>query len=392
MRAQCARLGRFLRRRPSERRLNWCATWPAREKSAPTVDRLLPLMRSGSPLLRWECVWALGEIGDHRAVEPLIEALEDTDSSVSEGAALALSKLGSLAVDRLIEALPSADPEVRLAVVWVLGVVRDQRAAATALGRLRAPSAVPLLVDLLRDQDEEVRGAAANALGLVADARAIGPLLELMRSGGEAATEAALAVAAMGPPAVAPLMALLTDPDDDVGDAAAGALAAICEPAAEPLLALMRDTEGDDRARWRAAWALSMMGPAVVDALMALLGHEAPCVRGRAVRALSGAGVPRALDAVLPLLGDQDERVRCSAAASIGRMGCSRGVAPLLAALPEATGDFRAAVVAALGHLDDRQIAGRLRPLLVDAEEPVREAAREALAAITNRRPRRGGR
>ncbi|NLN91456.1 MAG: HEAT repeat domain-containing protein, partial [candidate division WS1 bacterium] len=199
MRAQCARLGRFLRRRPSERRLNWCATWPAREKSAPTVDRLLPLMRSGSPLLRWECVWALGEIGDHRAVEPLIEALEDTDSSVSEGAALALSKLGSLAVDRLIEALPSADPEVRLAVVWVLGVVRDQRAAsylapllgsadaamrataATALGRLRAPSAVPLLVDLLRDQDEEVRGAAANALGLVADARAIGPLLELER-------------------------------------------------------------------------------------------------------------------------------------------------------------------------------------------------------------------
>ena len=53
--------------------------------------------------------------------------------------------------------------------------------------------------------------------------------------------------------------------------------------------------------------ALSMMGPAVVDALMACLGMRLhACAAGRCAR--SWRGVPRA-QTVLPLLGDQDERV-----------------------------------------------------------------------------------
>jgi len=39
---------------------------------------------------------AVGEIGDTRAVEPLIKALSDSDESVREGAAGALEKMGKL--------------------------------------------------------------------------------------------------------------------------------------------------------------------------------------------------------------------------------------------------------------------------------------------------------
>ena len=44
--------------------------------------------------VRRSAAWALGKIGDARAVEPLAAALRDNDSDVREAAAQALKSLG----------------------------------------------------------------------------------------------------------------------------------------------------------------------------------------------------------------------------------------------------------------------------------------------------------
>ncbi len=62
----------------------------------------------------WVASDALGKIGDKRAVEPLITALDDEDELVREGAAKALGMLGDKrAVEPLITALGDEDVSVR---------------------------------------------------------------------------------------------------------------------------------------------------------------------------------------------------------------------------------------------------------------------------------------
>ncbi len=78
----------------------------------------------------------LGEIGDRRAVEPLIRALDLTDSPTQCAAIRALVKIGDRrAVEPLIELLEKdCWHSVTANAAWALGEFRDRRAAA-ALAR-----------------------------------------------------------------------------------------------------------------------------------------------------------------------------------------------------------------------------------------------------------------
>jgi HEAT repeat protein len=65
-------------------------------------------------------------IKDPRAVEPLIAALEDTDSSVRAKAASALGEIRDLrAVGALIAALKDTDSSVRAEAASALGKIKD---------------------------------------------------------------------------------------------------------------------------------------------------------------------------------------------------------------------------------------------------------------------------
>jgi HEAT repeat protein len=82
-----------------------------------------------SPLVRKSAATALGDLGDERAVEPLIEALQDEDNFVRKMAATACGKLHDRkAVEPLIEALADEDPFVRERAAQALGKIGDSRA------------------------------------------------------------------------------------------------------------------------------------------------------------------------------------------------------------------------------------------------------------------------
>jgi HEAT repeat protein len=101
--------------------------------------------------IRLAAATALGRIGDSRAVDPLVSALED-QPRVREVAAMALGEIGDhRAVDSLIVALEDADWEIRSTIAKALGKIGDPRAAKS-------------LVNLLGDKSENVRWYASQAL------------------------------------------------------------------------------------------------------------------------------------------------------------------------------------------------------------------------------------
>ncbi len=102
---------------------------------------------------------SLGQIGDARAVEPLIKTLGDKDWKVRVVAAKSLSEIGDVrAVEPLIKVLGNKDDED-----WGWYV---RKVAAEALGKIEIgyARAVEPLIKTLGDRDKDVREAAAEAL------------------------------------------------------------------------------------------------------------------------------------------------------------------------------------------------------------------------------------
>jgi len=77
-------------------------------------------------IVRQAAAEALGELGDARAVGPLIVALQDGDVEVRRAAAWALGEIGDArAVDPLIAALRDEDVEVCRAAARALGEIEN---------------------------------------------------------------------------------------------------------------------------------------------------------------------------------------------------------------------------------------------------------------------------
>jgi len=111
-------------------------------------------------------LWALGELKDERAVQPLITALGDDDKNVRFAAASAIGNINDLHVaDALLESLSDDDAHVRTASAMSLTQLRDSRA-------------VDALIACLSDNEAEVRSKSAEGLYQLGNARAIKPLID----------------------------------------------------------------------------------------------------------------------------------------------------------------------------------------------------------------------
>ncbi|GAC1619589.1 MAG: hypothetical protein NVS4B7_11860 [Ktedonobacteraceae bacterium] len=72
------------------------------------VPALLETSKSSSAWMRWQCIRALGTIGDQRAVSVLANALADTDHSVAWMGAKGLVRFGKASVAPVLRVLTSA--------------------------------------------------------------------------------------------------------------------------------------------------------------------------------------------------------------------------------------------------------------------------------------------
>ena len=108
--------------------------------------------------VRSEAVYALGEIKDARAIEPLGVFLKDNNRGVRENAAYALGKIGDArAIESLIFSLLDPDKFVRIAVTEALGQIGDSRAVE------------PLRATSNNDDEPIVRSYAQTAINRIWD-------------------------------------------------------------------------------------------------------------------------------------------------------------------------------------------------------------------------------
>ncbi len=209
--------------------VRWKAAEALSKIGNPAVAPLIGALQYPDEDVRWKAAIALGEIGNSEAIEPLIQLFSDEDRFVRSRAAHALSMIGEPAVPPLIHALKNANPDVR----W---------GAALAAGKIKNPLMVEPLILALADEEMMVRGEAASGLASIGTP-ALHPLLSFLKgSKGETRIEVMTALGELrNAAAIEPLVQLLENADDDERKAIADAIDAILIPAVEPLVRRIRD-------------------------------------------------------------------------------------------------------------------------------------------------------
>lgn len=208
----------------------------AKMKDAHDISGLIRLLNHSDPDIQYHSVEALGELGDAVAVEPLIGILKNEEMrGVRWKTAESLAAIGAPSVEPLISALGHPDGDVR----WK---------AAIALGEIRDPRAIGPLIRQLSDSDRFVKSRVAHALGMIG-APAVHPLIRTLREGdGNLRWGAAIALGRIkDPQAVEPLIQALADKYENVRAEAAASLAAIGTPAIAPLIWFLKYSEGGMR-------------------------------------------------------------------------------------------------------------------------------------------------
>ena len=80
--------------------VQWRASEALEKLKEPSVLPLIDALENGDNNVRSKSAWALGEIGDERAIIPLIKHLGDENQTVSWKTTLALAKFGKNALRR----------------------------------------------------------------------------------------------------------------------------------------------------------------------------------------------------------------------------------------------------------------------------------------------------
>jgi len=162
------------------------------------VNPLIELLGDDNRYVRREAAKSLGKIGDEHAIPALINALKDEDRYGREGAAEGLGGMGEKAFSSLIRAIKDDDWHVRMGAAIAFRIIGDKdalkvlipamkdenrfvrREVIKSLGRIGDHSVIDTLIAALKDPDRSVRLRAVSALSKCNDKRVIEPLIEAL--------------------------------------------------------------------------------------------------------------------------------------------------------------------------------------------------------------------
>jgi hypothetical protein len=198
------------------------------------VDVLIMELPKSQGLLQDTIVWALGEIGDLKAVEALLNAqvneayFASTMDRIAEKNFERANEMEA-AVPKLLDALKNEDNRCRHSAIRALHRIGDERAA------------IPLAKHIFLENDRDVRMLTAVALGNFKTAEEFAPkmFIELLKKSIPNADAVAMiseVVVCFGEPAVPDLHELLNGDDYSLKVAAAKILGKIHDPRSVAIL------------------------------------------------------------------------------------------------------------------------------------------------------------
>ena len=307
------------------------------EEPGSETEKLLKALKSESGSTRIAAIMALGERKEKAAVDPLIGILTRDYPPVQSSAAFALGEIGDeRAVEILMKQMKDGESDT----------VRIN--SAIAIGKIGKETAVKPLIDRLRDNKAGMRSSAALWLGKLGNEAAVEPLIEVLNSGklsGERAKDSIntnedlrkSVVLALGEirstEATETLNGVLTDNGEkfSVRIAAASALGKIGDPEAlETLKKVFDDTSVDVNIRKEAFLALGKTkNQESAGILVAKLGDKEFGASAR--KALIDMGEP-AVDPLIGNLKTKDQKLKDETALILIEIGDPRAVKPLILA------------------------------------------------------------
>jgi len=322
-------------------------------------------LKDDSPVVRSLAAASLGEVGDERAVQPLIAAVIEgcQDIDLRLAVARSLKQIGTPAIKPLVSMLGHENWNLRQLAREVIDSLdwhpsEDQYGAWywIYLGQWEkcaeiGEPAIDPLITVLKDRKGYVRKAAVESLGVIGGARAIDALVATLQDRSQDVRKSASVT----------LDSLGWQPEDDENGAfywMAKEKWARCvkigSPAVEPLLNALEDAD----------WNAISLGDALEIA-----------------EALEKIGLS-AVDPLIAALEDGTSRWREIYAEVLGRIGNTRAIRPLVAALRDAECAVRAAAAEGLGRIGSPIAIGPLSVALHDEDERVRQAAGAALKRL----------
>jgi len=328
------------------------------------VEPLLELLSDENDSVRHIAIESLGSLGDARAIEPLCNLLATLSDELYMRRST-LSALGNLGViEPLLTELAHGDYGER-------GIASD------VLGKMKDGRAVKPLIHALSDGVDSVRRRAARALGMLEDVRAVEPLMMLALSDRDydVSSAAATALGRIKAPNITelfieglrnPAPERLTEITRNMRDAVD----------IEPLLNALDGAHY--LMRKNIALALGgMEDERALPALINLLSDESDLVRANATSALENLSFPENVDdtnitdVLINALSDSDDAVRSHIASALGKLISPRAVEPLIKVLfdkGEDNPEIKVAAAIALGQLGDKRAVEALIKALF--EEP----------------------
>lgn len=446
---------------------------------------LFDALRSGDKNSRYTIAAALGESGDQRVIKVLIESLADPDWTIRKSATMALAEVGENAVGMMLEYLHGPNEEIRDGCLRALvktgneGLKRlfdeiirmddnhrylvrkslvkigarvveplirlfklDQPEvisfAASALGEIGNPRAVPVLITGLSHDDWNVRRTCAYALSEIGE-RGVDKIAEALQSNNDDVRYWGTRILeSIGEPGVPYLMKALKDPNRDIRFFAARALAHSYDPnvarglinclsdevwsirkiAADSICAL-ENLELDEILRSIASdnqdikhWTriiIKRVGHKYLDHIIEAIRKGDAELRLYACQAAGLIDSPELIEPLIAALRDDSEWVRTYAAISLGKTGDKRSIIPLIRSFSDRNADVHRSIVnsfeklgdqvyhelvkcsespdsqlrsnsaIALGEMRDERGLDSIILLAEDSDEKVRSAAAEAL-------------
>jgi len=367
------------------------AALAALERQGPyAVPHLVALSRGENAEVAMFAVQILSRIKDPSSAQALLPLLEHSDSNISQAAIEALGALKAReAVPGLIRLL-DADLWLQFAAVAALGEIGDPRAvqalldaipnemlsepAVEALGRIASPEALPRLLSILADHDRlPLRDSVLRACAGILEANPAPPSVftRFRRKLDEERRE---------PELVEYLGGLLGS--DEVALARAAASVALSGHLDKLYPAVVQRALSPDaeEARWTAALCRKHER-AVRAALADLLQHRDPRVRRGAL--MCAPADPASVSLLVPLLQDRDADVRAAACHALGRCRDVSAIPALVEHFGRGAPPESIAAAEALGGMPGQSLIA-LAPYLEEGDNvlaalEVLEAARSPL-------------
>ena len=368
----------------------------------------------------FEC---LGAVADCDAMPVLLAGLQDRVRAVRETAACAIVRLrgrlsadcarkidellaglrGKPCVEDLIASLDTPERQLREAVVGLLAIIGDDRAALSLLEGCRDERLRRICLQGFRTMGEggmtALRAAFSEAddeeksfiiylwgeMGFSGAARYLG---EAMASNRYSVRNAA--VVAAGKIGLTELLdrisALIDDNDQDVRKGVVDALVRLAPTGREKVSAIagMLAASASHDSRRDAARLFAALADA--EHLSLLVKDESSIVRRSAVTALAGLRLPECLGNLVMALVDEDPDVRIAAATGLGEMQGDGAVEPLILSLNDEDPWVRCAALRSLGKIGGEQVLDAIEDLLAKADGVVLITALQTLAELGDER------